>query len=79
MAFHQYIAAVTLFPAMRDPNCSEMRGTNPAAVDPDVAVAIPAVITIIPHPTVMRRTVVNFNNWGWWSYANNHLRHCYRR
>jgi hypothetical protein len=48
-------------------------------MDPDVAVAIPAVIAIVPHPPGMRRIVVNFNDWSRRCDADIDLRHCNRR
>jgi hypothetical protein len=47
---------------VRDPDSAGVRRMNPAAVNPDVAVPVPAVITVVPDPTGMRRTVVTFND-----------------
>ena len=62
VAFDQDPAVATVFPAMSDPNGAAMRRADPVAVDPDVAVAIPAVIAVDPYITVMRRTVVRFDD-----------------
>jgi hypothetical protein len=78
VTFHQHIAAVTVFPAVCDPDGARMRGMSPAAMDPDVAVAIPAMIAIDPHPAVMRWMIVNFNDWFRRRDADIDLRHCNR-
>ena len=62
VAFDQDPAVTALLPAMRNPDRAAMRGADPMAVDPDVAVAIPAVIAVDPHITIMRRTVVLFDD-----------------
>lgn len=62
VAFDQDPAVTAVLPVMRDPDRVAMRGTNPVAVDPDITVAIPAVIAVDPHPTFMRRTVVFFDD-----------------
>jgi len=59
---------------MGDPDIAGMRRANPVAVDPDVAVAIPAVIAVNPDPAFMRRTLVGFVNGRRRRHANNHLR-----
>jgi hypothetical protein len=45
---------------MGDPDCARMRWANPGALHPNVAVAVPAVITISPDPSVMRWTIMHF-------------------
>jgi hypothetical protein len=78
VTLNQHIAAVAVFPAVGNPDSAGMRWTGPAAVDPDVAVAIPAMITINPHPAVMRWMIVNFNDWFRRRNADVDLRHCDR-
>ena len=59
---------------MRDPDRVAMRGANPAAVNPDVTVAVPAVITVDPDPTFMRWMVMDFDDRLGGSHANYDLR-----
>ena len=65
-------AVTALFPAMGGPDRAGMRGVDPVAVDPDVAVAIPAVIAVDPNPTGVRRTIVDFDNGRGRRHANHH-------
>ena len=74
MAFDQDPAVTAVFPAMRDPDRARMRGTDPTAVDPNVTVAIPAVIAVIPDPAGMRRTIVDLDDGIGRRYTNNNLR-----
>ena len=60
MAFDQDPTIATMFPAMGFPDGAGMLRTRPMAVDPDIAVAIPAVIAVDPHPSFVRRTIVRF-------------------
>lgn len=75
VAFHQHPTVTAVLPAMRNPYCAAMRGANPVAVNPDVPVAIPAVIAVDPDPTFMRRMVVNFDDGLRGRHANDDLRH----
>ena len=75
VALNQDPAVTAMFPAMRDPDRATMRGANPVPVNPDVAVAIPAVIAVDPDPTFMRRTVVGFDDRRGGRHANYDLRH----
>ncbi len=74
----EHIAAVTVFPAVGDPNRTRVRGMRPVAMMPDIAVAIPAMVPINPHPSRMRRMIVNFNDWFRRRNADIDLRHCNR-
>ena len=60
MAFDQDPAVATTFPAMGFPDGAGMRRARPIAVDPNVAVAVPAVIAIDPHPVAMRWAIMRF-------------------
>jgi len=51
---------------------------DPTTVDPDIAVAIPAMVAIIPRPTGMRRIIVNFDDWFRGRDADKYLGHCDR-
>ncbi len=75
MAFDQDPAAFALLPAMGDPNGAGMRWLGPMAVDPNVAVAVPAVIAIDPHPVTMRWAIVSLDDGRGRRYANDNLSH----
>ncbi len=75
MAFDQDPAVATMFPAMGFPGGAGMRGAGPMAMNPNVAVAIPAVMAIDPHPSVVRRTVVTLDNGRRRLYADDNLSH----
>ena len=75
MALDQDIAVAVVVPAMRNPVGAWMRRPRPAPVNPDVAVAIPAVIAVNPDPTVMRWMVVDLDDGLRGSHANDDLRH----
>jgi len=74
VAFDQDPAVTTVLPTMRDPYRAFMRRVGPVAVDPDVAVAVPAVIAVDPNPSAVRRTVVGFDDGIGRRYANYDLR-----
>ena len=74
VAFDQDPAVTAMLPAMRDPDRATMRGANPVAVNPDVAVAIPAVIAVDPDPTFMRWMVVDLDDGRGGRHANDDLR-----
>jgi hypothetical protein len=74
VTFDQDPAVTAMLPAMRDPDRAMMRRADPVAVHPNVTVAIPAVITVNPHITLMRRTVVDLDDRLGRSHANYDLR-----
>ena len=74
VSFDQDPAVTAVLPAMRDPDRVAMRGANPAAVNPDVTVAVPAVITVDPDPTFMRWMVMDFDDRLGGSHADYDLR-----
>lgn len=49
------------------------------AMDPNVAMAIPTVVSIHPHPSWMQRMLMVFNDRGWRRDADDDLRKCGRR
>ena len=59
VAFDQNPAVAAMLPVMCDPDTAAMRRTYPMAVNPDVAVAVPTVVAVDPHPSLMRRMVVD--------------------
>ena len=75
MAFDQDPAVATMFPAMGLPDGAGMLRARPVAVDPNVAVAVPAVIAIDPHPVAMRWAIVNLDDGRRRLYANHNLSH----
>jgi hypothetical protein len=76
VAFDEDPAIAPLLPAMGNPGRAGMRGADPVAVDPDVAVAIPAVIAVDPDPAFMRRRAIVFDDGRGRRHANHnsHLR-----
>jgi len=74
VALDQDPAVTTMLPVMGDPNRVAMRGANPVAVNPNVAVAIPAVVAVDPDPTFMRWMVVDLNDGRGGLHPNHDLR-----
>ena len=62
VTFNQDPAAIALLPVMGNPHGAGVRRMNPISSHPNVAVAIPAVIAIMPNPAGMRRVVVFLND-----------------
>ena len=79
VTFNQDPAAIALFPMMSDPYRAWVRRIAPKAMNPNVAVAIPAVIAVDPYPSGMRWMLVNLDYRRRRRYANNHLSHRGRR
>ena len=74
VAFDQDPAVTAMLPAVCDPDRAGMRGANPVTVNPDVAVAIPAVIAVDPDPTFMRWMVMDLDDGRGGRHANDDLR-----
>jgi hypothetical protein len=74
VAFYQDPTIVAVDPVMGYPVCAGMWRTIPAAGDPDVAGAIPAVITIDPNKAAFGRWGTALNDRGRWADANHNLR-----
>jgi len=70
-----------MLPAAVDPVCVGVRRGNIFTRNPDVGIAIPAVIACVPNPVAVfgweRRTPLN--DAGGRSNADNHLRSCHER
>src|SRR5580693_549565 len=64
---------------MGNPDGAGMRWMHPTAVSPDVAVAIPTVVAVVPHPSVMRWMVMMLNDGRRRCNAHNNLCQCNRR
>ena len=67
------------FPVVGNPDCTIMRRMHPMAMNPFVAVAIPTVVAIVPHPSIMRWMVVMLNDGRGRCNAHNNLCQCNRR
>jgi hypothetical protein len=74
VTFYKNVATVAVHPAMGDPVLAGMGRTVPAAGNPDIAGAIPAVIAIDPDVSVARDWTACLNNGGGRSYADHDLR-----
>lgn len=78
VAFNQNPSAIALFPMMADPDGAGMGWVSPKTVNPDVAVAVPAMMSFDPYPSVMRWMVMLLNDGRRRRNADNDLRHCNR-
>jgi hypothetical protein len=67
------------YPPVSDPALSLMGWTLPAAGNPDIVVALPAVIAIDPHKTTLRRPAALFVHGRRWANADHYLRKRCRR
>ena len=65
---------VAMNPVMGDPTRAGMGWTVPAAGDPDVACAIPALITVNPYEAALRRWRAALDDGGGRANANHNLR-----
>ena len=65
---------VMFYPPVRDPARSGMGRALPAAGNPDVAYAIPAMIAVDPHETTLRRPAALFMHRRRWANADHNLR-----
>jgi hypothetical protein len=70
---------VMFYPPVRYPARAGMWRTLPAAGNPDVAFTIPAMITVDPHETTLRRPAALFNDRGRGANADHNLRKRCRR
>lgn len=59
-------------PVMRDPDGARMRRPAPIAMNPDVALAVPAVIAVNPYIAGMRARTVLFHNGSRRTDTNHH-------
>jgi hypothetical protein len=79
MAFHQHPAIAAPFPVMVNPDGAWMRGMGPKAMNPDVVLAVPAVVAFDPYPSVMRWMVMMLSERRRRRNADDDLRHHNRR
>jgi hypothetical protein len=74
VAFDQNPTIVVVNPAMGNPVRAGMGWTIPAAGNPDVVPAVPAVIAINPNESPLRCRRAALNDGGRWANANHNLR-----
>jgi hypothetical protein len=79
MAFHQHPAIAAPFPVMVNPDGAWMRRMRPKAMNPEVVLAIPAVVAFDPYPSDMRWIVMMLNDWWRRRNADDDLSHRNRR
>ena len=79
VAIDQNPPVSTVLPAMCDPDTAAMRWAHPMAMNPDVAVTVPAVVAIDPHPSRVRWMFVDLDDGCRWRNADDDLRHRDRR
>ncbi len=78
VALYQHPAIAAAFPVMVDPDSAGMRRMRPKAVNPDVVLAVPAVVAFDPYPPIMRWMVMMLRD-GWRRRnADDNLRKCGR-
>ena len=64
---------------MGNPDTAAMRRTRPTAMNPGVAVAVPTVVAVDPHPSFMRWMVMDLDDRCRRRNADDDLRHRNRR
>jgi len=74
MPFNQHPFPVLMFPPVSYPMRVRMRRTLPVAVNPNIMIAVPAMVAVNPNKTGLRRHAALFNNGSRWTYANRNLR-----
>ena len=74
VAFDQDVTAIAMDPVMGNPTRVRMRRTIPAAGNPDVTGAIPAVIAIDPDKFRAWARAARFNDGSGRSYTDHNLR-----
>jgi len=80
-AFDPDVSIVTMLPAAIHPDCVRVRRGDVFARDPDVGVAVPAVVPVAPGPVAMLdwRFGASFDDAGRRSNADDNLRACHER
>ena len=78
MAFDQNPAVSAPVPVMGDPDGAGMRRLCPMAMNPEVLVAVPAMVAFDPYPSVMRWMVMMLNDRRRRRNADDDLSHCNR-
>jgi hypothetical protein len=79
VTFDPDVAAATVVPVAWNPAGVGVRWLNIVSGDPDVVVAVPAVIALVPGPTgvLVRRRGNNLDGTRWgWADANDDLGLC---
>jgi hypothetical protein len=66
------------FPVMGNPDRAGMRRMRPTPMDPDVTVAVPTVVAVVPYPPVMRWMVMMLNDGRGRRNTDDDLRYCNR-
>ena len=79
MPFDQHPFSVAVNPFVRHPVPTWLWRTIPAAGSPNIVVALPAVVAINPHESLLRRPTAFFNDWGRGANADHNLRKRCRR
>jgi hypothetical protein len=74
VAFDENVATTAMYPVMGNPMRAVMRRTIPAARGPDVAIAIPAMVTVDPDEFSTGTRTAGFNDRRGWSHLNIYLR-----
>jgi hypothetical protein len=74
VAFDEDPAFVAMDPAMGNPVSMGMGWALPATGNPDVAIAVPAVVAIDPDEFAAGGDGARFNDGGGWSDTDNDLR-----
>ena len=66
-------------PMVPNPARMRMGRTLPAARNPNIVVAVPALVTVNPYKSRLRRHAAIFNYVRWGAYANRNLRETRRQ
>jgi hypothetical protein len=73
VSFLQLIMVAMAYPSVRNPTLVFMGWTLPAAGSPDVTAIFPAMITVDPHISTLRRPTALFNDRGRGANADHNL------
>jgi hypothetical protein len=73
VAFNQHIAAIAVYPTVSNPVRTWMGPTIPAAGNPDIMGAVPAMITTDPFKFRPRSVTTRFDDGGGRSYVDHDL------
>ena len=72
--FHHFPVVSSVHPMVGNPALTRPRRVIPMATHPDIASAIPTLITIHPDISAIGRRGTTLDDWGRWSDADNNLR-----
>ena len=73
VAFDQYPAVSSLYPALLLPTTVSLRRFCPASRGPIVGVAIPILIALLPYIAAARGAAVTFHNGSGWCDPNENV------